>query len=374
MLTVCPIACAILRFPFFLFPSMFKFRLAMVLASGLLASCSFLHSNVSAPVVTSTSASSKTAMESSGVNPAVATDKPVLSEANSPVPLPDVHIVTPILVKPSKPTESTTTKPIKIALALGGGAARGFAHIGVIKALEAQGIEPDMIAGTSAGSVVGAFYASGLNGFELQKLATKMDEATIADWVLPFGNRGVLKGEALQDYVNKVLKNRPIQALKRPLGIVATDLQSGLPVLFQRGNTGMAVRASSSVPGVFQPVRINGRDYVDGGLVAPVPVRAARKMGADFVIAVDISSRPDAANVKGTMDTMLQTFTIMGQSISQYEIKEADIVIRPLLNGVAGTDFTSRNVAVLAGEQATAVLMKEIKEKLAERQAVASKE
>ena len=374
MLTVCPIACAILRFPFFLFPSMFKFRLAMVLASGLLASCSFLHSNVSAPVVTSPSASSKTAMESSGVNPAVATDKPALSEANSPVSLPDVHIVTPILVKPSKPTESTTTKPIKIALALGGGAARGFAHIGVIKALEAQGIEPDMIAGTSAGSVVGAFYASGLNGFELQKLATKMDEATIADWVLPFGNRGVLKGEALQDYVNKVLKNKPIQALKRPLGIVATDLQSGLPVLFQRGNTGMAVRASSSVPGVFQPVHINGRDYVDGGLVAPVPVRAARKMGADFVIAVDISSRPDAANVKGTMDTMLQTFTIMGQSISQYEIKEADIVIRPLLNGVAGTDFTSRNVAVLAGEQATAVLMKEIKEKLAERQAVASKE
>lgn len=350
---------------------MFKFRLAIVLAASLLASCSYLHSNVpvTAPAAATSPAGSKAVGDTSAANvPAPVTDKPLLSEANPPVPLQDAHIVAPVLVKPA------TVKPIKIALALGGGAARGFAHIGVIKALEAQGIQPDIIAGTSAGSVVGAFYASGLTGFELQKLASKMDEATIADWVLPFGNRGVLKGEALQAYVNKVLKNKPIQALKRPLGIVATDLQSGQPVLFQRGDTGMAVRASSSVPGVFQPVRINGRDYVDGGLVAPVPVRAARKMGADFVIAVDISSRPDAANVKGTMDTMLQTFTIMGQSISQYEIKEADIVIRPLLNGVAGTDFNSRNVAVLAGEQAASALMKEIKEKLAERQALASKE
>lgn len=156
--------------------------------------------------------------------------------------------------------------PPKIALALGGGAARGFAHIGVIKALEAQGIVPDIVVGTSAGSVVGSLYAAGLTGFELQKVALQMDEAQVSDWSLP--DRGVLKGEALQNFINRAVANRPLEKLNRTFAVVATDLQSGEPVVFRTGNTGMAVRASSCVPGVFQPVSINGRDYVDGGLVS----------------------------------------------------------------------------------------------------------
>lgn len=264
-----------------------------------------------------------------------------------------------------KPAPATTRQPapVKIGLALGGGAARGFAHIGVIKALEAQGIVPDIIVGTSAGAVVGALYASGLSGFELQKIALDMDAGQIGDWSLP--DRGVFKGEALQNFVNHAVANRPLEKLPRSFSVVATDLKSGESVLFRTGNTGMAVRASSAVPGVFQPVNINGHEYVDGGLVSPIPVRAARSLGANFVIAVDISVNPRDARTSSTLDVLLQTFAIMGQSIGRYEKAEADIVIRPVTTELPATDFAGRHRAVLEGEKAAAVAMADIKDRLA---------
>jgi NTE family protein len=257
-------------------------------------------------------------------------------------------------------------KPVRIGLALGGGAARGFAHIGVIKALESQGIIADVIVGTSAGSVVGAMHAAGNNGFALQKMALEMDEATISDWSLPFfaKSSGMLKGEALQFYVNKMVLQVPIEKLKKPFGAVATDLNSGLPVLFQRGNTGLAVRASSAVPGLFQPVRINDHLYVDGGLVSPVPVRFAREMGADLVIAVNISTQPDVQAASSSLEVLMQTFTIMGQSLNYFELKTADIVIKPDLPGMKGSDFAGRNLAILAGERAAMAVMPELKQKI----------
>jgi NTE family protein len=175
---------------------------------------------------------------------------------------------------------------------------------------------------------------------------------------------GVLKGEALQDYVNRTVHNLPLEKMKIPFGAVSTDLHSGLPVLFQRGNTGQAVRASSAVPGVFQPVTIGDHTYVDGGLTEPVPVSAAREMGADFVIAVNISAQPDVQAASSSMEVLLQTFAIMGHSINRYELKGADIVIQPSLGAMKGSDFNGRNVAVLAGEQATAAIMADIKRKL----------
>jgi NTE family protein len=273
-----------------------------------------------------------------------------VAAAPAPVPLPPRHV--------------------KIALALGGGAARGFAHIGVIKALEAQGIVPDIVVGTSAGSVVGALYASGYNGFQLQKIALDMDETTISDWAIPFFSKssGVLKGEALQAYVNKAVHNQPIEKLKIPFGAVATDLKTGQPILFRRGNTGMAVRASSSVPGVFQPVVIGNRTYVDGGLVAPVPVRFAKEMGAEFIIAVNISSATEAQATASSMDVLMQTFTIMGQRLNQHELKDADVVITPALGAMGSADFNGRNLAVLAGEQAAAGVMAELKARLKAKQ------
>lgn len=270
----------------------------------------------------------------------------------------------------AQPAAAPAPKKIRIGLALGGGAARGFAHIGVIKALEAQGIYPDIVVGTSAGSVVGAMYAAGNDGFALQKTAMEMDEAEISDWAMPlFGkSSGVLKGDALQNYVNKAVKNAPIEKLKIPFGAVATDLNNGQPILFRRGNTGQAVRASSSVPSVFQPVRIGDRSYVDGGLVAPVPVRFAREMGADFIIAVNISSQTDAQAAVSSLEVLMQTFAIMGQRLNHYELKDADVVIAPSLPKMGSNDFASRNRAILAGEQAAAAVMPQIKAKLKARQ------
>ncbi len=266
----------------------------------------------------------------------------------------------PVVVPAPKP-------PPKVALVLGGGAARGFAHIGVIKALEAQGIVPDIVVGTSAGSVVGVLYASGLDGFALQKLALGMQEDMVADWTLP--NRGVLKGEALQAFINRNLGNQPLQKLRRPMGVVATDLLSGEMMLFRRGDAGVAVRASSAVPGVFQPVEISGREYVDGGLTSPVPAQSARAMGADFVIAVDISSAGRREKLSGTLDVLLQTFAVMGQALSRHELEDADVVIRPKTAAVSSTNFEDRHLAILEGEKAAAAVMAELKARLAKAQA-----
>jgi NTE family protein len=242
--------------------------------------------------------------------------------------------------------------PPRIGLALGGGAARGFAHIGVIQVLEEAGIHLSLVSGTSAGSLVAAIYASGKTGAQLQRVADTMEEATIADWTLPIFNRGMLRGEALARYVNAQVGGKLIENMPLPLGIVATDLNSGQSMLFQRGDTGTAVRASSAVPAVFQPVKISGREYVDGGLVSPVPVRAARSMGAELVIAVDISSPPDSNLAGGTLEILMQTFSIMGKSINSLELKDADVVVRPSLLGVSSSDFSARKRSIEAGRQA----------------------
>ena len=242
--------------------------------------------------------------------------------------------------------------PPKLGLALGGGAARGFAHIGVIQVLEEAGLRPDFVAGTSAGSVVAALYASGKTGAQLQQIGESMEEAAITDWTLPVFNSGLMRGDALAKYVNQQVGGRSIENMAVPLGIVATDLYSGEMMVFQRGNTGMAVRASSAVPALFQPVKISGRSYVDGGLVSPVPVRAARLMGAQVVLAIDISSPPDPSGADGTIAVLLQTASIMGKSINVFELKEADVVVRPDLREVSSADFSSRKKAIEAGRRA----------------------
>lgn len=250
----------------------------------------------------------------------------------------------------------------KVALVLGGGAARGFAHVGVIKVLEAQGISPDIVVGTSAGSVVGALYAGGYSGFELQKIAFQLDEANVSDLVLP--DRGFVKGEQLQSFINRTLQNRPIEKLNKIFATVATDLQSGELVMFRRGNTGMAVRASSSVPGVFQPYTIAGREYVDGGLTSPVPVKVARSLGADIIIAVDISAKPRNAKINDSLGILLQTFAIMGNRISDYELMDADVVIRPNTAGIGSTDFEAKHLAIMEGEKAAQAALPAIRQRM----------
>lgn len=245
------------------------------------------------------------------------------------------------------------------------GAARGFAHIGVLQVLEEQGIRPDLVVGTSAGSVVGALYAAGKTPTELATMAMSLDESSITDWVFP--SRSLLKGEALARFVRTHTGGKLIDAMRMPLGIVATDLQTGQPILFRKGDVGTAVRASSAVPAVFEPVRINGREYIDGGAVSPVPVRFARQMGAEVVIAVDISAIPEGMPTKGPIDILLQTYNIMGHAISQFELQDADVVMRPKLEGIGSAEFSARRLSILAGREAALMVMPQLKERIAAR-------
>ncbi len=266
----------------------------------------------------------------------------------------------------STPWQEQPKPKLKIGLALGGGAAKGFAHIGVIKMLEAHDIRADVVAGTSAGSVVGSLYASGLDAFALQEHAFGLDEGKIRDVRLFSG--GVIKGEKLQNYVNKQLQDRPLESLVKPFAAVATRLDTGERIAFNRGNTGQAVRASCSIPGVFEPVEIDGIKYVDGGVVSPVPVDSAREMGADFVIAVDISKKATDGKARNLLGTVDQSISIMGQKLGEQELARADIVIRPKVGKIGSADFDQKNTAILEGEKAVLAMLPEIKRKIEEKQ------
>ena len=270
------------------------------------------------------------------------------------------------------PVVETPQRAPRLGLALGGGAARGFAHVGVIQVLEANGIHPDVIAGTSAGSLVAALYASGKDAAELERAALSMDEATLTDWILPLVSRGLMRGEALARYVRQAVGGKLIEQMKLPLGILATDLGTGQGVLFRRGDAAQAVRASSAVPGVFNPVAIAGREYVDGGLVAPVPVRQVREMGAEVVLAVDISADPQDLPSNGLLSLLPKTTAIMGQSINRLELAGANVVVRPALAGVGSADFTSRQRSIDAGRVAMQAALPRLKAELARQRALAS--
>ncbi len=253
-------------------------------------------------------------------------------------------------------------RPVKVAVVLGAGAAKGFAHIGVLKVLEANHIPVHMVVGTSVGSFIGSLYAYGLNAYQLQQLAFGIEKGDVVDLALP--DNGFVKGERLERFVNRVLRNTPIEKLKTPFFAVATDLQKGEEVVFGSGNAGAAVRASCSVPGVFQPARIANRLYVDGGVVSPVAVNAALKQGADFVIAVDISAPMEDAPPAGTIDTILQSIDIMYAIIAGVQISKADMVIRPNTKGIASGDFSKKHEAILEGERAATTALPELLTKI----------
>lgn len=249
--------------------------------------------------------------------------------------------------------------PAKVALVLGAGASRGFAHIGVLKILEGNRVPIHMIVGTSAGSLVGCMYAYGFNAFQLQSLSFPVEKGDIVDLTVP--DNGFIKGEKLESFVNHMLKDTPIEKLRIPFYAVAADIQTGEEIVFASGNTGTAVRASCSIPGIFQPVRIGSRIYVDGGIVSPVAVDFARKKGADLVIAVDISVGAESPPPKTIMETIMQSVVIMYSKIAQNQLDRADIVIRPRVSRIGSTDFSKRHEAVLEGEKAALEAMPQVK-------------
>jgi NTE family protein len=246
--------------------------------------------------------------------------------------------------------ESPTPKSAKIAVVLGAGSSKGFAHIGVLKILESNKIPIHMIVGTSVGSVVGSLYAYGHDAFQLQRLSFSIEKGDIVDLTIP--DNGFIKGEKLEEFVNKTVKNTPIEKLKIPFYAVATDIQSGQEMVFGRGNTGMAVRASCSIPGVFRPVKIGERMYVDGGVVSPVAAEVAKKFGADIVIAVDISAGADRGLPENTIETILQSFNIMYAKLASVQLTQADVVIKPKVGDIGPADFSKKHEAILEGERA----------------------
>ncbi len=246
-----------------------------------------------------------------------------------------------------------------VALVLSGGSARAFAHIGVIKVLEEAGIEPDIIVGTSAGSLVAVAYAAGLDARQLVAAARRLDAALLGDFTIPNlgqpvlrGELGFIRGERLQAFVENLVSARPLQTFPRRIAVVATDLQTGQPAVFTHGNAGLAVRASSSVPGVFVPPLIDGRLYVDGQVSSPVPVAVARKLGAGIVIAVDATFPPQHAVIANTASVLFQSFTIATQRIKDYELGMASLVIRPDIQTSGQLGWSDRDWIIAAGERA----------------------
>jgi NTE family protein len=268
-----------------------------------------------------------------------------LKEAQPPPVIPEVP------VQPSP-------KPAKIALVLGAGASKGFAHIGVLKILESHKIPVHIIVGTSVGSVVGSLYAYGLSAYELQKLSSSIEQKDIVDLTIP--DNGFIKGEKLEEFVNKTVKNTPMEKMKIPFYAVATEIQGGREVVFGIGNTGQAVRASCSIPGVFRPVKIGDKVYVDGGVVSPVAVEAAKRMGADVVIAVDISAGAERTPPDNTIETLLQSIDIMYSKLAAIQLLQANIVIRPKVGQIGAADFSKRNEAIIEGEKAATEVLPNI--------------
>ena len=248
-----------------------------------------------------------------------------------------------------------------IGLALGGGGSRGFAHVGVIKALEAAGIEPDIVTGSSSGAVVAALYAGGRRSAELEEIALGVEQGDLVDFVLL--GKGWVKGEALQEFVNRMVGERPIERLAKPFAVVATEAKTGRMTVFNRGDTGLAVRASASVPNLFVPPVINGSEYLDGGLTSPVPVKLARSMGADVVIAVDVSWFSQARN--GAGDGMTRYGRGGRYALLAEELDAADIVIAPQTARTRMLDFDQKETNIAAGEAAGREAVEQLRDAIA---------
>lgn len=273
-------------------------------------------------------------------------------------------------ITPTLPTagelrsEPRVLRAPRLGLALGGGSARGFAHIGVLKSLDQAGIRPDVVVGTSAGSLIGAFLAAGFTAWQIEAVALRTREVDIAD-LTPGNKRGLMAGDALARFVNENLKGAQIEDLKTRFAAVATDLRSGEQVLQRSGSVADAVRASCSIPGVFVPRETGGRELVDGGLVSPLPVRGARALGCDIVLAVDVAAQPTRRALPGLYEIILQSFEIMGRALADQEASTADLVIRPNTTAFASTDFNPRKEMIQAGYEAAERALPSLKQLLA---------
>lgn len=254
---------------------------------------------------------------------------------------------------PPVPDVPRRDAPPRVGIALGGGGARGFAEIGVLRVLEQEKIPVDVVVGTSVGSLIGALYADSGRVLDAEFLAVSVQEEDLFDYkALALLSGGFVKGERLERFLDTRLKSKVIEKMALPYAAVAVDLRTGRTVTFDRGSIARAVHASCAIPGVFVPVQEDGTTYVDGGVTDPIPVDVAREKGADVVIAVAIQATASGEAPRTPIDVALQAVTIMSAEIGRLRAREADVVITPDVSGIRFDDFTQKKRLIEAGEAA----------------------
>lgn len=250
-------------------------------------------------------------------------------------------------------------KGTTVGLTLSSGAARGLAHIGVIKVMEEENVPIDYIAGCSMGALIGALYAVGINPRVMESLAVSLDKRRWADW--KFSGLGAMSGKKIEDFLKLLIRNKRFQDLNIPLTVVATDLINGGLVEFKEGPLIPAVMASIAVPGVFPPVQHQEKMLVDGGVLCRVPVQQVRDLGADVVVAVDVGGLIRESHISNFFDVVSQSISIMGKEIMKDKVIQADVLICPDIADIGLTQFQKAEACIQAGEKAAREVMPELR-------------
>lgn len=242
------------------------------------------------------------------------------------------------------------------ALVLSGGAARGFAHIGVLRVLEREGLRPDLVVGSSAGAIVGAMWASGMNAAQIERAGAELNWKELFDFdpvraILGGIGLGLMAGERLEQFLRRHL-DKPIESFALPFAAVATDMENAETVVLNRGDAAKAVRASCSVPVLYEPIRVRGRLLADGQIVSPLPVPTARLLGLAKVLAVDVIFPPQHANMSNPASMLFQSLIVSGWRHLLMERQQADLVISPEIRADDQLGLDSRSWLIDAGEKA----------------------
>ena len=260
------------------------------------------------------------------------------------------------------PAATTVPKEPKIALVLGGGSAKGFAHVGVIRVLEQEKIPIHMIVGTSVGSLIGGLYAANPDSFQLEWLAFKIERGDILDFSIAYSKLGPVQGARLESFIEQNVKVKKIEETKIPFWPVATDLNTGETVTLEKGSISKAIRASCSIPGIFVPVPFHNRTLVDGGITNNVACDIARAKGADIIIAVNLQKDVKNYQIDSLIDIIAQAITIMMRETSKPKLACADVVIEPEIKGVSLFDFSQKKAVMEEGIKAARAAAPRIKE------------